>query len=63
MYATVPSTSSAARLEDTAIPGELNGYSGEVVQYGPLEYTEYNTQANGTKADNYASGGLTNPCP
>jgi hypothetical protein len=58
-----PAHGSCAFTLANTIPGELNGYRGEQAQFGPLEYTEYNTVANGTKTDNYASGALTNPCP
>jgi hypothetical protein len=58
-----PTTGSCAFTLANTIPGELNGYGGEAAAWGPLEYTEYNTEANGTKTDNYASGVLTNPCP
>jgi hypothetical protein len=58
-----PTAGSCAFAAANTIPGERNGYGGEQTEFGPLEYTEYTTEANGTKTDNYASRGLTNPCP
>jgi hypothetical protein len=58
-----PTTGTCAFTLANTIPGELNGYGGEQTEFGPLEYTQYNTAANGTKADNYASGATANPCP
>jgi len=58
-----PASGTCAFAAANTIPGELNGFGGEVAEFGPLEYTEYSTVPNGTKADNYASGVIANPCP
>jgi hypothetical protein len=58
-----PTTGTCAFTLANTIPGELNAYGGEPAEFGPLAYTQYNTEANGTKADNYASGATANPCP